>query len=232
MTSEVTDRDKELEVGRALAAAARDFFVPASIEDTLQGVTASAKRLITGVDTADILIVAGRGKFQSHAPTGDLVVRLDKFQEEFGEGPCVDAAFDEMVVRSDDLNQESRWPAFTRAALGVGVQSLISFKLFTRDDTVGAMNLFALRPNAFDTEDTELGLMLAAHAAVALHAANATQQFQSALVSRDVIAQAKGMIMERFNMDAIRAFEVLRKLSQDENIPVSALAAQIVAGNQ
>lgn len=231
MTSEATRSGKDLEVGRALAAAARDFFIPASIEDTLQGVTSSAKRLISGVDTADILIVARRGKFQSHAPTGDLAVRLDEFQEQFGEGPCVDAALDETVVRSDDLSKETRWPRFTKAALGVGVQSLVSLKLFTRDDTVGALNLFALRPGAFGAEDEELGLMLAAHAAVALQAANATHQFRSALVSRDIIAQAKGMIMERFNMDAIRAFEVMRKLSQDENIPVSVLAVQIVEGN-
>jgi AmiR/NasT family two-component response regulator len=71
--------------------------------------------------------------------------------------------------------------------------------------------------------------MLATHAAIALIADDERLQFQSALASRDIIGQAKGMMIERFNVDAVRAFELLSRLSQNSNIPVAEVAEEMVA---
>ncbi len=93
----------------------------------------------------------------------------------------------------------------------------MSFQLYTHNARMGALNLFGTKPDAFTLENEAVGAMLATHAAVALIADDNRLQFQSALASRDIIGQAKGMIMERFNVDAVRAFELLKSLSQNSN---------------
>ena len=213
---------------RAIAEATRSFFAPASLDDTLRGVTESARSLIAAVDCADILIVQGPKKYQSHAATSELPVRLDSIQERIGEGPCIDAARSEKFVRCNDFRTDARWPVFGPEATKAGVLSSMSFRLYTNDDTIGALNLFALTADAFDDDDEELGTVLATHAAVALYAANKTEQFKSGLASRDTIGQAKGMLMERYGIDAVQAFDLIARLSQNENIPVAALAAVLV----
>lgn len=70
--------------------------------------------------------------------------------------------------------------------------------------------------------------MLATHAALAWHMVRRDEQFRSALASRDVIGQAKGMLMERFDLDAVRAFELLKRLSQNMNTPLADVAQQVV----
>ncbi|MBM7241899.1 GAF and ANTAR domain-containing protein [Rhodococcus fascians] len=213
---------------QAIADATRSFFAPSSLEDTLRGVTESARTLIPAVDCADILVAAGHSRYQSHAATSELPVRLDAIQERLDEGPCIDAARSELFVRCNDFRSDSRWPRFGPEAVGAGVLSSLSFRLYTNEDTIGALNLFALTSDAFSDEDEELGRVLATHAAVALYAANKTEQFKSGLASRDIIGQAKGMLMERYGIDAVQAFDLLSRLSQNENVPVAKLAAELV----
>ena len=77
-----------------------------------------------------------------------------------------------------------------------------------------------------------IGAIFAAHSSVVWNAARRDEQFQRALASRDVIGQAKGMIMERYGVDAVQAFELLRKLSQDSNVPLIQIATELVAKAQ
>jgi AmiR/NasT family two-component response regulator len=70
--------------------------------------------------------------------------------------------------------------------------------------------------------------MLATHAAAVLIAASRKRQFESALASRDIIGQAKGIIMQRFHVDAVRAFQLLTRLSQERNTPVRVIAQELV----
>ncbi|WP_032407237.1 GAF and ANTAR domain-containing protein [Rhodococcoides fascians] len=213
---------------QAIAEATRSFFAPSSLDETLRGVTESARSLIPAVDCADILVVAGPKKYQSHAATSELPVRLDAMQERLDEGPCIDAARSELFVRCNDFRSDSRWPRFGPEAVGAGVLSSLSFRLYTNEDTIGALNLFALTSDALSDEDEELGRVLATHAAVALYAANKTEQFKSGLASRDIIGQAKGMLMERYGIDAVQAFDLISRLSQTQNVPVATLAAELV----
>ncbi len=87
-------------------------------------------------------------------------------------------------------------------------------------------------PNAFGPETREIGLVFAAHSSVAWNAARRDEQFKKALASRDVIGQAKGMLMERYGVNAIQAFELLRKLSQDSNTPLIQIATDLVEKQQ
>jgi GAF domain-containing protein len=212
-----------------MAALAEGFARPTELDVSLQTVTASSVDLIDGVETADILLISGADLFRSVAATSPLAVDIDDLQQRFREGPCVDAAVGHSMVVCNDLREDPRWPRFSEAAVAVGVHSLMSFQLYTHDGRMGALNLFGLKPDAFTVEVEAIGAMLATHAAIALIANDAQLQFQSALASRDIIGQAKGMIMERFNVDAVRAFELLTKLSQSSNTRVAEIAEEIVS---
>jgi GAF domain-containing protein len=211
-----------------MAELVRSAAAPRSVEDVLAGVTAAAVELLTGADTAGVLLIARGGKFESLFGTSDLIYRLDELQEKYGDGPCVDAATKELVVRTDDFEQEQRWPDYSRAVCELGVRSGLSFKLYTGDRTAGALNVFSLRPHAFAPESEAVGSVLAAHAAAAILASREGERLQSALISRDNIGQAKGIIMERFNVDAVRAFDMLRKLSQEMNVRLATIAQRVV----
>jgi GAF domain-containing protein len=210
-----------------MAELARSLATPRSVEDVLARVTATAVELLPGADTAGVLIAKG-DKFESLFGTSDLVYKLDQLQAKYNEGPCVDAANDDLMLRADDFAVETRWPNFSRALVEIGVHSCLSFKLYAGDRTAGALNVFGLRPHVFTAESEALGSVLAAHAAAAILASRHSEQLRSAINSRDVIGQAKGVLMERFNVDALRAFEMLRKLSQDTNIKLSELAQRVV----
>jgi GAF domain-containing protein len=199
-----------------------------SVEDVLADVTAAAKTLITGVDISGILLVGKGNTFETVAPTSDLMFQLDKLQMSFLEGPCVEAALNETVVRTDDFEHEPRWPNYSPAVLALGVHSGLSFKLYTADRTAGALNLFGFERNAWDTEAETIGMVLAAHAAAAILASRQGDQLLSAVSTRDRIGQAKGIIMERFGIDDVRAFAMLRQLSQDGNTKLSEIAQRVI----
>jgi transcriptional regulator with GAF, ATPase, and Fis domain len=205
------------------------FAHPTEIDVTLHSVTASSVDLIDGVECADILLISGADLFTSVAATAQLAIDIDDLQQRFREGPCLDAAVGNSMVVCNDLRDDPRWPRFAEAAVAAGVHSLMSFQLYTHNAHMGALNLFGLKPDAFTPEMEAVAAMLATHAATALIADDVRLQFQSALASRDIIGQAKGMIMERFDVDAVRAFELLTKLSQNSNTRLATVAEEMVS---
>ncbi|WP_186628998.1 GAF and ANTAR domain-containing protein [Rhodococcus sp. BP22] len=199
----------------------------ASIEDTLVSITTMAVGMVPGTDHAGITLVTGRRTVESRAATGELPRRLDSLQQQCGQGPCLDAVWEQRTVHVEDMRSEHRWPQFASEAGGMGVRSMLAFQLYTGRDNLGALNLYSERANGFDSASEELGLLLATQAAVALIAAQHEDQMQSALASRDLIGQAKGMIMERYGIDAVQAFDLLSRLSQDWNTSVAELAGRV-----
>jgi hypothetical protein len=216
-------------IAAAMEALAADVANHTPIEKTLSEVTENAVRFIEGVDFADILLIKD-GDFQSLAATSPVATKVDHAQFETGEGPCLDAVDRDVIVRCDDLHTEARWPRFAPAAVALGVRSAMSFRLYTHGADSGALNLFGSEPGPFAVDPEALGAMLATHAAVSLIALAHHEQFVSALASRDLIGQAKGIIMERFDVDAVRAFELLTKLSQESNTPVRIIAGNLANG--
>ncbi|MGE0214682.1 GAF and ANTAR domain-containing protein [Mycolicibacterium sp.] len=216
------------ELAQRMARLARTVAIPRSVDDVLSDVTAEAMALIPGTDAAGILFVAKDGAFESVAGTSELPHQLDQLQMTFREGPCLEAALSEPVVRTDDFRAETRWPKYSAAAVEIGVLSGLSFKLYTSSRTAGALNLFATVPNAFDENAETVGAVLAAHAAAAILASRHNEQLESALASRDRIGQAKGIIMERYGLDDVAAFDMLRRLSQDSNTRLVDIAARVI----
>jgi GAF domain-containing protein len=107
------------------------------------------------------------------------------------------------------------------------VRSTLAIQLYTDGQGLGALNLFSDTAGGIDDETEEQAFNLATHAAIALSSARRGEQFSSALASRDLIGQAKGMIMERFDLDAIAAFRLIRTLSQEMNVPVIEVARRL-----
>ena len=194
----------------------------------LAEIVAAAVAMVPGVDEGSISVVTGRRNIGSQAPTGDLPMQVDALQEETQQGPCLDAAYDHLTVRVADMASETRWPEFARRASQAGAASMLSIQLYVEGDNLGALNLYGRTPNAFDDESEQVGLLFASHAAVAYAGVRKEAQLAKAIDSRDLIGQAKGILMERYNISGERAFLVLTRLSQNSNRKLHDIAAELV----
>jgi GAF domain-containing protein len=198
------------------------------VDTVLSELTHSAATAMPGAQHAGITIASRNGKVRTAAATDRYPVLLDEIQQRHEQGPCLSAAWEHHVIRIDDMQLENRWPAYCREARETPIRSIISFQLFADHHQMGALNFYADQPYAFDDDAAEMGLILATHAAVGWNMVRRDEQFRSALASRDIIGQAKGMIMERFKIDAVQAFELLKRLSQSSNTPLAVVARQLV----
>lgn len=124
---------------------------------------------------------------------------------------------------------EGRWPRFSQQASAAGAESMLSFQLFVAGDNLGALNLYARTPDAFDDESEHVGLLFASHAAVAFAGAQKQQQqLARALDARDLIGMAKGILMERYKITPDRAFAVLVRGSQANQRKLRDVAHDVV----
>ena len=155
-------------------------------------------------------------------------MQVDALQGETQQGPCLDAAYDHLTVRVADMATETRWPEFARRASEAGAASMLSIQLYVEGDNLGALNLYSRTPGAFDDESEQVGLLFASHAAVAYAGVRKEAQLAKAVVSRDLIGQAKGILMERYNISGERAFLVLTRISQDTQRKLHDIAAELV----
>lgn len=188
---------------------------------------------IEGAQYAGITLTRNAKQIETPAATHHWPLLLDKIQQRYLEGPCLSAAWEEKTVHVRDLETDERFPNYRRDALAeTPIRSIMAFQLFIAGETLGALNVYSEQPEAFGDESRTLGLIFAAHSSVAWNSARREEQFRQALSSRDVIGQAKGMIMERYGVDAVQAFELLRKLSQDSNVPLIKIATSLVSDAQ
>lgn len=201
-------------------------------DTVLARLTDCAVSAIPGADYAAITMSEGRGRIQTLVATHPYPRLLDQIQTRHKEGPYVEAASDADLVRVDDLASDLRWPAYgADAVTHTPIRSLMAFKLFTTRQLLGTLNVYADQPHAFDSSAEEIGALFATHAALAWDNIRRERQFRRALETRDCIGQAKGMIMERYGLDADAAFKLLTKMSQNSNTPVAALARELIAIN-
>ncbi|MEV3903435.1 GAF and ANTAR domain-containing protein [Mycobacterium sp. NPDC050551] len=224
----MTMHAEQPDLAARMAELARALASPSRIDDVLSGVATAALELIPGADVAGILLIGKERSFETLPGDSDLAHKLHELQMAFDEGPCVQAALDDVIVRTDDFRDETRWPQYAPACVEIGIYSGLSFKLYTADRTAGALNLFSFRPHAWSVEAETIGIVLAAHAAAAVLASRQSEQLQSALSSRDRIGQAKGVIMERYKVDDVAAFEMMRRLSQESNVRLVDIAQQVI----
>ena len=188
-----------------------------------------ATELIPNCHYAGISIVHRNRPIDTPAATHELVRRGDELQYAFGEGPCLDAIWHYDTVISANLAEEERWQRWAPCvAAELNIRSMLALRLFTSTDLVGALNLYSKEVDAFDEDDAYTGTYLAAQIAVAVAETQQSDSLRIAALNRTIIGQAQGILMERYKIDAEEAFNVMRRVSQDNNIKVIRVADELV----
>ncbi|MHA7145314.1 GAF and ANTAR domain-containing protein [Arthrobacter sp. TmT3-37] len=222
MTNEVAQgssdpADEAGAIAQQLSDLARDLQGESNTEQILDDIVQAALRLIPHASEASISLVKARRTVEAHAASSDLPRDVDAVQSETRQGPCIDAAFRETIVRVPHMGEESRWPKFAERAWDLGARSMLSFQLFVDDDNLGALNVYGDDVDVFDEDSEQVGLLVASHASVAFSDARQIEQLNSALVNRDLIGQAKGILMERHKISAQQAFTLISTASANTN---------------
>jgi hypothetical protein len=219
--------------GTRFAEIARSLAAEPDVARTLQRIVDLAVETIDGCEGAGLLIVS-RGKILAGSWSDEAVHRIEQLEYEIGEGPCIDAILSDPTFETDLRDRAARWPTFVAAALAAGFESILAFRLFAAEDTLGALNLYSRARGAFDEAARAFGGVYAAHAALALAGAQIHEHdvalvngLHDALVARDVIGQAKGILMATRHIDADAAFALLRATSQDHNIKLRVIAEDV-----
>ena len=197
------------------------------VEGTLDAITTLAVATVPNAEDCSISYVFARKRVEPRAATSELPGKVDALQGEIGQGPCLEAVWEQEVVRVDDVRADERWPQFAAKASDLGVGSMMCFKLFVEGDQLGALNLYSRTPGAFDDECEEIARMLAAHASVALAGAQHESNLRKGMDNRDLIGQAKGILMERHKLTADQAFGVLARTSQELNRKLADVAREL-----
>ncbi len=193
--------------------------------ETVSLIVSAAVDTVPGAEQAGVSLLQRDGSIISQAVSHDTVASVDQLQATYREGPCVTALWDEHTVVVEDVAAAAaRWPRFAPRAAASGVLSMLSFQLFARQGSLGALNLYASAPHCFSDESRTWGGLFAMHAAAALGQAQHVAELHTALASRDVIGQAKGRLMERFAIDAEQAFALLVRSSQEANLKLITVA--------
>jgi GAF domain-containing protein len=181
---------------------------------TMRGVVTQATAAIPGCDAAGVTVLRGKRRLETPESTGPDAAACDQLQYEFGQGPCLDAFDTNTAVRVDDLAEDERWPRFAEKATELGIRSVLSVPLMTPKGILGALNLYAHKPSAFDGDAEVIATVFATHAAIALFHAELEANLRMGLSTREEIGRAVGILMERHRVNAARAFDMLVYASQ------------------
>jgi transcriptional regulator with GAF, ATPase, and Fis domain len=187
-------------------------------------------------DAAGVILNDLRGSLHVVASTSDRAQVLELFELQNDEGPCLDCFNSGRAVVNVEMSEaRSRWPRFSAAAAEVGFQSAHALPLRLRDSVVGAMNLFCVGAVRLSDEDVALGQALADIATIGLLQERAVrqsgliaEQLQTALNSRILIEQAKGVLLASAGIDVHQAFQLMRDFSRRTNQPVKAVARSVI----
>ncbi|CAN5339628.1 GAF and ANTAR domain-containing protein [soil metagenome] len=213
------------------AEMALDLDAAPTAETTLEMIVEYAQAA-TKCDDAGIMLVHARNRIETAAASSAAVAEAHNLQIMFDEGPCLDAIEGPPVYVVHDTLDDERWPQWGPAVSKIGIRSALGIRLATHQRRYGSLNLYSYEANAFGDEDVAVADIFASHAAVAVGAAHNEEGLQRAVDSRKTIGQAQGILMERFNIDADRAFSLLRRYSQDRNVKLQEIALLVVNGRQ
>jgi GAF domain-containing protein len=222
-------------LGRLHAELAGVVLVDREMPDVLTEVVGISRRALPGAEAVSITLIREEDAFTA-AFDGQIAMDADEMQYARGYGPCLDAGRAGEVLLIADMRTEDRWPDYTRQAAERGVGSSLSVPLPFQGASIGALNIYSTRVGAFRDADVRLGEEVAGFVAIAVANADASARattdadnLRRAMVSRAVIEQAKGILMERYKVTAEQAFTLLTHSSQRTNVKLRDVAEQLVS---
>nr|WP_051114825.1 ANTAR domain-containing protein [Actinokineospora enzanensis] len=223
-----------------LMSLTKDLLAAGTLVDVLDRVVATTTDVVGGADLVSVTLRGPDGTFHTPVHTNVIAAELDHLQYTHGEGCCVECAdpAGPAAAYSPDLSIDLRWPSFGPAAAALGFHSLASVALVPdalMPRLSGALNVYSRDRGSFDQPDRDALMLLATHASLALAATEGVtreqllvEQLRAALDSRDVIGQAKGILMARRGINAEEAFDTLRRTSQNINVKLRDLAKTLI----
>ena len=197
------------------------------LEKTLTAVAEAAVGTVPGASSAGISLQSGPKRLETRWATSELPSQVAEAQSAAEEGPCLEAIETGGPVRVDDLGADRRWPAFVARIEGGPTASMVTVPLMLSGTSIGSLSVYSADREAFDRSAEDTALVLAGHAAVAIAAAQEEEGLRTALAARDVIGQAKGILMERYKLSADEAFTLLVRSSQRTNVKLREVAEEI-----
>ncbi|QNE18271.1 GAF and ANTAR domain-containing protein [Kribbella qitaiheensis] len=189
-------------------------------------------------DAAGLILADQRGVLHVMASTTNEARLLELFVLQNDEGPCLDCySTGEQMVNIDLDQVEERWPRFRAATIAAGYRSTHALPLRLRGQVIGVLNLFCTARTALSDADIALGQALCDIATVGLlqertvrHGEVLAEQLQSALNSRVLLEQAKGVLSERAGIGLDDAFTLLRAHARRNHQQLSTIASQLIDG--
>jgi GAF domain-containing protein len=176
---------------------------------------------------AGVMLTSQTG-WEVGAVTDPLVARIYQEQIDAGDGPLISALTNGSTVYVADVAAETRWPAWSAQLTSYRVGSVLHVPMLAADRLIGVLSLYNGHPDAFSADDEAIAHILARHASVAVAAARDGETLTAAVDARKLVGQAMGILMERFDLDESRAFEILKRYSQDTNTKLRDVAQHLI----
>ena len=198
------------------------------VEETIDAVVQFALQALNCSHAGVALAVRGL-RPEVPAATDPVVAEIYQLQMRCGDGPLVEAMRSRQAIFVNDTAKEDKWPQWAAQVLSLGVRSVLDVPLTTSSGgVIGVLGLYSCDPDAFTSDDEAIARILARHASVAVANARHDETMAQAIDARKLVGQAMGILMERYDIDGDRAFEVLKRYSQDTNTKLRDVAQQLV----
>lgn len=212
----------------AFARLSQQMFTEQGQATTTDRIVNMVVEAIPGCEAAGLSVLGPKGEVQTCAYTSPLAAAAVALQHELDEGPCLSAIEDPSTYVINDTASDNRWRQWCPKVATLGVRSVLSVRLSTETNVLGALSLYAGKPAAFTADDLNVAMVFADHAAGALQSAQLVTGLRAAMDSRHLIGIAQGILMQRYGLDRERSFQVLVRYSQDSNIKLRVVAERMV----
>jgi GAF domain-containing protein len=190
---------------------------------------------IFSVDGAGLMLADGEHHLRNAAVSDDRVRHLEELQISHREGPCITAFEDKVLVGAEDLTSDPRWPSFSQAAVERGVRAVLASPIPYNQDAVGVVAVLSQERHPWSGEAelallafTDLAALLIASMMMGEQQTVLARQLQSALNSRAIIEQAKGVLIGQCGLSAHAAYEQIRAQARAERRKIAVVAAELV----
>jgi transcriptional regulator with GAF, ATPase, and Fis domain len=227
-------RRRERLLARAFVRLADTLVDEFDVVEFLHGLSIDSVEII-GAEAASVMLADTRGGLRLVASSEERMHLLELFEIQSAQGPCLDAFGSGQAVRASAAESRSRWPVFAPRASEAGFQAMCAVPMRAHTDTIGALNLFRGNDEPFSDAELEIARAMAQVATIALIQERAirersllAEQLQTALRSRVVIEQAKGMLAEHLSTTVDEAFQLLNKYARDHNRRLTDVARDVV----
>jgi GAF domain-containing protein len=207
---------------------------PYDLQDLLDRLTHHATKVLSA-GGAGIMLADDDGELEFVAASQERIVDIERLQARLRQGVCHEAFSGNEVVHLVDAATDPRWPEYTRLVAESGFRSVLGIPLNAVGQTIGVINIYRAPPGTWSSADVGAAEIIAAMGAGYLLNANQmraqttlAEQLRSAIDAREVIGQAKGILMARNGIDGDQAFELLRRMSQGSDRKLREVAEDVI----